>query len=251
MSVTRYCHPCKLEGKRTVAVKRVRIGETKIVNSGKGGSGVANAGTITNVCAMHSDAVTVARAVVSGEGTEARREAEKAIFDAGTAEFLASEAVNMTALRESAYGYLTASHVAQIRKAAYRRGMTTLERESLYDIMLDESAKRIGDRLFRGEAVDVDRIVTVATFSQTSERKRRQDARLDADYGYSGGTFGDAVDTIDSARAAEAGTGKAWRIGGMTVTEAEMTALVASVAGSLPSGVSAADMADLMATYAA
>ena len=142
---------------------------------------------------MHGDALTVVRATVSGRGATVRQDAEVAIFATG-ASALAEQVGDLAVRRGEALSLLTQTHIDIMMNVSRRRGLVEIERDAYFDEMLDACISRIGDRLFRGEALDVDAIVYTATCSNTSVRARRQDARLDRSIDTKGTRLIDVLD---------------------------------------------------------
>lgn len=239
-SPARYCHPCKAEGIQTLCglntagtahTMRGRIGGGTTATVQRDGKTTDNAGKIVNLCDRHGDTVTVARALVSGEGHAARQAAECVVFVAEQAHRLADRIGDLTAARDRALMMITPDLYAKIVKASrYGKGQTTigsdLDRDARYDMIMDDLVKRLGARSFRGDVVDVARVVEVACFGNTSAARTGETvhARLEQPVGDAGSTLGTVL--ADTVGTADDSTG--WRIAGMTVSQADMADLIAA-----------------------
>lgn len=240
-SPARYCHPCKGEGVRTLCglngagtahTLRGRIGGGTTATVQRDGTTTDNAGKIVNLCERHAATVTVARALVSGTGHAARQIAECVVFDAEQAASLADRIGDLTAARDRALDMITPDLYAKIVKASrYGKGQTNitsdLDRDARYDMIMDDVAARLGARAFRGDVVDVARVVEVACYGNTSAARTGETvhARLDSavtSNADSPATLGDVL--ADTMAVRDDSTG--WRIGGMTVSQDDMSDLI-------------------------
>jgi hypothetical protein len=198
--IVRYCHPCKSAGTRT----RCGLGKSGIHFDRRSRC----EGAIVNVCDFHGDALDVLRAEVSGisdksapigqRTTSVRQSAEGALFDIGAATVAAGKREALETSRARALDMITPDMLAKIVRASrFGKGQTFIAddmmRDARYDAIMDALVRRLGDRAFRGEEIDIDAVIMVALFSNTSERARKVDLRLDArGSSYDMGTGADA-----------------------------------------------------------
>lgn len=238
---TRYCHPCKGEG------NRVPAGLNRAGNAYNRRARVN--GTMANVCDMHGDALDVVRATVSGQGQDVRQANEGAIFVQGAA--LAERKGDLTAARANVMGLLTQPHLSKMLRVAQSKGWTAAHADSLFDAMLDAAIKRLGDRAFNGQPLDVDFVIHSALKANeagASERLRAREVRLDTPSRYTKSdsvTYGD--DLENEGMVVDGNDGhNAWRVGGMTVGVTDLRGLLD---GGCPNGISAEDWAYLLDAY--
>lgn len=226
-SPTRYCHPCAalVPSVRTVAVKRVRIGGGSEVNTGRLGKGqTATGGKITNVCQTHLDSTIVTRAMVAGSGHAARQAAEVGAFGAEVVATATAEAARLMVQRARGLDMLTPANLSKIIASSRRLATCDTERDAAYDEIIDAIMRRVGEQTWRGDTVDVDRVVEVACFSNTSERARRTNLRIDStdDEGNASSLPDGDPCTVDAYPSDDDDT-VAWH--GMTWTRAELDAM--------------------------